>query len=157
MTIMKTILKTTLFTVLLSTALTTSAQSLVNESKITSVEIFETNDDSYTVKTVINEKQPILFNPNDRGMVNQRIIDAPVSVERTIYIDNDNDSVYDKKVSLTYIKDSEDDLDYMVAQNGVVFINDEDNSYVAMDGEYEIETDDIGDVAISIEEVDFLD
>lgn len=149
---MNTILKTTLFAGTLMIGSTMTAQSLVNESKETKFQKFETSQKTYTVKTIVKKMQPILFNPNDKGKIDQRTIPSPIIVSKTIYIDNNNDNLHDKKVELSYTKDSED-LDYNIEQNGFLFLKDKNNSYLLEDGEYNIETEIVGDVYVSIEEI----
>tara|TARA_R110001632_G_scaffold189241_2_gene309782 strand:- start:1223 stop:1687 length:465 start_codon:yes stop_codon:yes gene_type:complete len=154
---MKTLLKTTFFAILLSTGFTGFGQTIANESEETTIKKVRENNDSYTVKTVIKKEQPLKLDPKDRGKVNQGTIETPVMVQRTIFIDNDNDSRYDKKVTMSYRKDVEESLDYMIAKRGIIFLNDVGISYVITEGDYEVMTKEFGVIEISVEEVEIKD
>lgn len=154
---MKTLLKTTFFAILLFTGCTAFGQTIANESEETTIKKIRKNDASYTVKTVIKKEQPLKLDPKDSGKVNQGTIEAPVMVERIIYIDNDNDSRYDKKVTMSYSKDVEESLDYMIAKRGIIFLNDVGISYVITEGDYEVMTKEFGVIEISVEEVEIKD
>jgi hypothetical protein len=151
---MKTLLKTTFFAILMTTGFTAFGQTTASESEKTTIKKIRKNNDSYTVKTVIKKEQPLKLDPNDRGKLNQGTIEAPILVQRTIYIDNDNDNRYDKKVTMSYNKDVEENLDYMIAKRGIIFLNDVGISYVITEGDYEVMTEEFGLIEISVEEVE---
>lgn len=151
---MKTLFKTTFFAILLSTGFTAFGQTIANESEETTIKKVRKNNDTYTVKTVIKKEQPLKLDPQDSGKVNQSTLEAPVMVERTIYIDNDNDNRYDKKVTMSYSKDVEENLDYMIAKRGIIFLNDVGISYVITEGDYEVMTEEFGLIEISVEKVE---
>jgi hypothetical protein len=54
------------------------------------------------MKIVKRETQKVMINPEERHLLNPSVIDTPVEVTKTIYVDNDNDGIYDTTAIVDY-------------------------------------------------------
>lgn len=150
---MKNIFKTMALSIFVMGA--AQAQTIVDEANITTTKEYEVNGaETMVVKTKSSEERVLMFDPADKGELNQNLIDAPVMVEKTIWIDNDNDSQFEKEIKLTYEKEIEENLAYQITPQGLA-IQTLDNKRVlfAESGSYELDSKMIEEIDIEIEEI----
>ncbi len=153
---MKTILKTIACSLLIAGSV--NAQSITDEANITTIRAYELNNEEIiTVKTISKEVRELELDPNDAGQLNQSLVDAPVYVEKTIMIDNDNDTRYDKEVQLTYKRDVEDSLNYIATPEGV-YITSSDSTplFITEVGAYELDSKNVDNITIVVENLNTI-
>ena len=153
---MKTILKTIACSLLIAGSV--NAQSIIDEANITSVREYKLNNEEIiTVKTISKEVRELKLDPNDAGQLNQTLIDAPVYVEKTIMIDNDNDARYDKEVQMTYQRDIKNSLNYITTADGV-YITSSDNTplFITEAGAYELDAEKVDNITIVVENLNTI-
>ncbi len=155
---MKNIIKTTALTLLMTGV--AGAQTLINERTTTKKEIFKlTDSEVVVVKTIDHQIHQLVFDPADEGKTNQKLTESPVYVDKKIYIDNNNDGVYDKEVQISYIKEEEEknQLEYVPTEDGVLITTSNNTSkLINEEGMYEVEIEDLEDVTILVEDISEL-
>ena len=106
------------------TAMQISAQevSSVENDKMeetTLITIPTTNKDlTYRMKIVEQKEYPFAFEKEDKGKIDQDRVILPPYITRTIYIDNDKDKYYDKKMVVRVLKSYEDKIEIIPTQKG---------------------------------------
>lgn len=131
---------------------TTGAQNHIQEIKTTRIESFvNSKEDTITIKTVNHEVQPLLFDT----AIDQDLIEPPIYVDKTIYIDNDSDPLFEKEVSVSYIlKDVGQELNYVATANGVNIITSHFTSRpVTKEGVHEIEIEGFDNMTVILENI----
>lgn len=101
-------MKNLILTALLIGAITTvNAQTDILETKKVDRDIKVTENGTVydtKVKVITKKTQNTVMNPEQKYQVNQDRIASPITVEKTIMIDNDLDPFYDKTVTMKYYK-----------------------------------------------------
>lgn len=119
---MKFIITTVLFSLLIT--ITVSAQSLTNMSKETTIKEYNynNNEKTITIKTVESQTQDLELQNTNSEKVNQNLNKTPIIVTKEILIDNDDDIFYDKKVTIRYSKNDnqEEKLHYSSIPDGII-------------------------------------
>lgn len=137
---------------LLLTIVSINAQ-ISNTTKETNTEIISINDkETYKIKTIDEKVQRLVFKSEDKGEVNQSVAPLPTAVTKTIFIDNDKNDGFDKKIRLLYSKNQDDQLVYTTTQEGIIFLNDTGSTdVITKEGLYQIDTETIDNVIIMVE------
>lgn len=81
------------------------------------------------VKVITEKKQRTQFEPSQKYQLNQDRANTPITVEKTIMIDNDIDPFYDKKIKVKYFKFNGKKYSFFIDQNSVLVtykLNDKD-------------------------------
>lgn len=131
------------------------AQAIVDEVAITTTKEYEVNQyESMIVKTTEAQERILRFDPRDKGKLNQNLVDAPVLVEKTIWIDDNNDQIFDKEITLSYKKDINENLLYQVTPEGVyITTKDRNRLLFSQEGSYDIETKQVDVLTIAVDEL----
>lgn len=131
---------------------TAGAQNIVDEADITTIKEYEINDNqTLTVKTVSSQERVLSFDPKDAGKLNQSLVDAPVKVEETIWIDSDSDKRFDKEFKLSYLKDVDQELNYSPTMDGIYINTSDDTIVITEAGSFEVDADAVENVKIEVE------
>jgi len=152
---MKKLIKILLITILLITDTVVNAQKNVNITDKTTTKTLEIDDQTtYTVKTETEAVQKIKFKDEGENSVNKKMADTPVFVTKTIWIDDDKDSYFDKKIRLFYRKEDETKLNYKATVDGLLIKNSMDNTVlVSLEGIYQLDSKNVNDIFITIEKI----
>ena len=139
----------------LFTTATVSAQTNINLTEITKVQIYTNSfGETFKVKTITKERQPHVLDIDERYDLNQTKAYSPVYVDRTVWIDNDNDDIYEKEVILSYTKDMNNQLDYIATANGLfIETSPSSNRLVTEEGTYIVKTVAVNDLTVVVEDV----
>lgn len=115
--------KITLSILFLGAIVTVNAQSdVMKTSEVKKTVRVNEKGEAYETKVkVITEKtQRTQFDPNQKHQLNQDRIETPVTVERTIMIDNDMDPFYDKKTEIQYFNHNGKKYDFFIDNDNVL-------------------------------------
>ncbi len=87
----------------------------------------------YTTKVKVETKKVkyTKMNPNQKHQLNQARIKSPVTVTKTIMIDNDNDPFYDDSIKIKYYKYKGKKYNFSANEDGLLISkNDESNKAI---------------------------
>ncbi len=153
---MKTTMKTSFFALLIATTTGISAQVNMNEVESTEIKTVELNEkEAFTVKTVTEEVKALRFERADIGKEEKNLRPTPILVTKTIWIDNDKDDLFDKKIRMFYSKDDNAKLNYIATEDGVLVKDGKGISkLVSEEGIYQLNSDDTESVIISFDNLE---
>lgn len=81
------------------------------------------------VKVVTKKEKQTKFNPNQKNKLNQDVVASPITVDKTIMVDNDSDIFYDSKAKVKYFKYKGNKYDFLIDKNNLLItykLNNED-------------------------------
>lgn len=99
-----------------------SQSEVVKTTKIQKKQSIDKNGVKYNtkVKVVTEKSQTTKFDPNQKNKLNQKIVDSPVAVSKTIMVDNDKDSFYDKKIKVKYFMYKDVKYGFLINNNNLL-------------------------------------
>jgi hypothetical protein len=109
-----------------ATAMMTAQEEIKNSNKETRTKtVMQDGKKLFETKTVIEEIQQLEFKDEDADSYEKDLdLDGSnVKVIKTVWIDNDLDNTYDKKISLTYNKAYDDEVKFDTTADGILFTN----------------------------------
>lgn len=72
------------------------------------------------VKVITKKEKTTKFDPNQKHQLNQDVVESPITVEKTIMVDNDGDSFYDSKAKIKYFKYKGNKYDFLINKNDLL-------------------------------------
>ncbi|WNW02588.1 hypothetical protein RRF68_03930 [Tenacibaculum sp. HL-MS23] len=72
------------------------------------------------VKVVTEKSQKTKFDPNQKNKLNQKTVDSPITISKTIMVDNDKDPFYDTKTKVIYFKYKDVKYDFLINQDDLL-------------------------------------
>ncbi len=99
-----------------------SQTEVVKTTKVEKSQKVDKNGVKYDtkVKVVTEKSQKAKFDPNQKNKLNQKIVDSPITVSKTIMVDNDKDPFYDTKTKVIYFKYKDVKYDFLINQNDLL-------------------------------------
>lgn len=64
----------------------------------------------YSVKVMTEIDQPMFFEDEDKGKINQDLVKGPKKIIKTVHIDIDGDDAYEEKIVFSYTADEKTDF-----------------------------------------------
>lgn len=117
-------MKNLIFSMLfMSSIIVVNAQSdVIKTTKVKKTPHITENGMAYNtkVKVVTEKSKRTKFNPNQKYDLNQNRVDSPVTVEKTIMIDNDTDPFYDTKTTVKFFKYKGKKYDFLFGEDNIL-------------------------------------
>jgi len=146
----------TAFVALLGTCIVTAQEKVENSSTETKTKkVMQDGKKLFETKVVKEEIQELKFQEEDADDYNKDIdLEAStIKVIKTVWIDNDLDNRYDKKIRLTYNKAYDDDIKFDTVIDGIVFTDAQGRTTMVQDvGFYVLNPGLENEVYISVDE-----
>ncbi len=122
---------TTIFTIALFGFLTINAQedNILKTTEIRTIDVIENGEQvEKTVKVQTITEQDVVADPKYKDSLNQPRIFKPKKVEQIILIDNDDDTIFDKKTKINFSKNNGEIYNFTLNSNGFDIQNIKTNS-----------------------------
>lgn len=72
------------------------------------------------VKVVTQKEKEMKFDPKQKHKLNQDVVESPITVDKTIMVDNDSDAFYDTKTKVKYFKYKGNKYDFLIDKNNLL-------------------------------------
>jgi hypothetical protein len=140
--------------VFLFTATAVNAQ-YQSETKITeTMNVTIDGKQELKVKTILEQKRYLDVTSDNSQDINQDLKQTPVMVTETILIDNDDDSAYEKKIVLHYLKKEDAGIGYVPTKDGIIITKASDKkTLVSTEGDYILDTASYDDLVIEVDDL----
>ena len=107
----------------IGTIITMNAQTeVIKTTEVKKAKKVNEKGKSYStkVKVVTKKEKETKFDPKQKHKLNQDIVESPITVDKTIMVDNDSDVFYDSKAKVKYFKYKGNKYDFLIDKNNLL-------------------------------------